>query len=86
MHTNVQKHFTILTLKVKPNIQAVIKLEDEHETKVNPNISKKDVEGGGAEVIKLVDADDNQFVMSKGKDSTVPHEDLRFIEVGYIME
>ena len=67
--------------KVKPNIQAVIKLEDE-EAPSTGNDTKKDQEGGGGgDVIKLVDAEDNQFVMSKGKDSTVPHEDHQFIAV-----
>jgi hypothetical protein len=32
-------------------------------------------------VIKLVDAADNQFVLAKGKDSTVPHEDHQLIKV-----
>ena len=35
-------------------------------------------------VIKLVDVQDNQFVLSKGKDSTVPHEDHHLIEVNVI--
>ena len=37
-------------------------------------------------VIKLVDVQDNQFVLSKGKDSTVPHEDHHLIEVTYFIK
>ena len=76
--------FIFISHQGQPNIQAVIKLEDE-ESKPKSNITKKDLEGagggGGGDVIKLVDANDNQFVMSKGKDSTVPHEDHQFIKV-----
>ena len=78
--------FSLNHLQDKPNIQAVIKQEDEDEDVKPPsNQSKKEHEadvGGGGEVIKLVDAQDNQFVLSKGSDSTVPHEDHRLIMVG----
>ncbi|ELT97777.1 hypothetical protein CAPTEDRAFT_161515 [Capitella teleta] len=50
------------------NIEAVIRL-GENDT---------DFEEGS--VIKLVDAADNQFVLAKGKDSTVPHEDHQLIK------
>ena len=33
------------------------------------------------EIPKLVDSKDNQFVLSKGSDSTVPHEDHYLIKV-----
>ena len=36
---------------------------------------------GDQEVPKLVDSKDNQFVLSKGSDSTVPHEDHHLIKV-----
>ena len=40
-------------------------------------------ETGG--MIKLVDAQDNQFVLSKGKDSTVPQEDPILIMVSCVL-
>ncbi len=37
-------------------------------------------------IIKLVDVEENQFVLSKGKDSTVPHEDHHLIkDIVYLM-
>ncbi len=38
-----------------------------------------------AGVIKLVDVQDNQFVLSKGKDSTIPHEDHHLITVRFLL-
>ena len=55
----------------------MIRLEDEKEPRSVSNKTKKE----GAGVIKLVDVEDNQFVLSKGKDTTVPHEDRHFIQV-----
>ncbi len=54
----------------------MIRLENEEE-KPSTNGSHREAAG----VIKLVDAQNNQFVMSKGKDSTVPHEDPQLIQV-----
>ena len=59
------------------NIEAVLKLgdeENEHHIQNNNN-----TEGGG--VLRLIDVQDNQFILSKGKDTTVPHEDHNFIRV-----
>ncbi|XP_064638404.1 transmembrane and coiled-coil domain-containing protein 3-like isoform X2 [Lineus longissimus] len=57
------------------NIEAVIRL---HDTDNNKNKTASQGDEGGA--MKLVDAHDNQYVLSKGKDSTVPVEDHHFIE------
>ena len=37
------------------------------------------------EVVKLVDSKDNQFVLAKGSDSTIPHEDQTLIKVRYFI-
>ena len=39
----------------------------------------------GDDAIKLVDAQENQFVLSKGKDSTVPQEDPHFLMVCFFI-
>ena len=67
------------------NIEAVIRLEGgEKGDSITNNKSSKPEDTGDNSVIKLVDAQDNQFVLAKGKDSTVPHEDHHLIQVGVI--
>ena len=64
------------------NIEAVIRLEDDKEGKAQPmGTNRTAPKRDGAGVIKLVDAQDNQFVLAKGKDTTIPHEDAHFIQV-----
>ncbi|CAH1781152.1 unnamed protein product [Owenia fusiformis] len=66
------------------NIEAVIRLHDRDTDQANEQANKSDDQG--MEVMKLVDSRDNQFVLSKGKDSTVPHEDHHLIQdVIYLM-
>ena len=49
--------------------------EDDDQSKENAN---KETEEG---VMRLVDVQDNQYTMSKGKDTTIPHEDHLLIKV-----
>ena len=58
-----------------------IKELDEDSESTKKNKSANDAEG----VMRLVDVQDNQYTMSKGKDTTVPHEDHTFIWV-YILD
>ena len=58
------------------NIETVIRLDDAKSTKIN-----KTSVGADSDILKLVDAHDNQYVLAKGKDSTVPHEDYHLIQV-----
>ncbi len=80
----------VFTQSAGNKIEAVIRLEggEDHvqaqeKTMETGEEPKREVarETGGAGVIKLVDAQNNQFVLSKGKDTTIPIEDHHFIHV-----
>ena len=66
-------------------IEAVIRLEggDHHQetNETKRDLSKSQSGGGHAGIIKLVDSQNNQFVLSRGKDSTLPVEDHNLIQV-----
>lgn len=59
---------------------AVVRLNDKHEP-VTGN-SSQEVQG----LLKLVDVLDNQYVLAKSKDTTIPIEDHHLIMVGVILD
>ena len=59
----------------------MIRLEGDKEQPRDNNTAVPMAPAGG--LIKLVDAQDNQFVLAKGKDSTIPQEDHHFIQVSH---
>lgn len=70
------------------NVEAVIRLNEEEaepsyaDKKRNQNSESKPE--GGVDI--LVDSQNNQFVLAKAKDSTIPHEDLHLIkDIVYIV-
>ena len=75
-------------------LETVVKLRSGEELDGNKKDGSKKKDGGDtggdgaeggsegdADGVKLVDAKDNQFVLAKGSDSTVPHEDHHLILV-----
>ena len=65
------------------NVEAVIRLSDAEEARPSSsekrNNEKADAERE-ADVGILVDSQNNQFVLAKAKDATIPHEDLHLIK------
>ncbi|XP_073255813.1 transmembrane and coiled-coil domain-containing protein 3-like [Porites lutea] len=64
------------------SIEAVVRLKNEEEPDDDSNPNKTSLTEPGEEndMSILVDSQNNQFVLSKAKDATVPHEDLHFIK------
>ena len=88
----------IFTFQNGDDVETVIKLrsgEVDNAAKNDDAGEDDDVDAGGMTnrevleeegVIKLVDSRDNQFVLSKGRDTTVPHEDHHLIEVRIVVK
>ena len=64
------------------SIEAVVRLTEEEEVDDSDNINRtsqaEPVEENDMSI--LVDSQNNQFVLAKSKDATVPHEDVHFIK------
>ena len=64
-------------------IEAVIRLEggDTYQNESKRDTSNTKSNAGRAGIIKLVDSQNNQFVLSRAKDNTLPVEDHNLIQV-----
>lgn len=64
------------------SIEAVVRLTEEEEADDDDNDNRTSLAEPGDEndMSILVDSKNNQFVLSKAKDATVPHEDVHFIK------
>ena len=65
------------------SIEAVVRLTADEETNDdddNDNKTSQAEPGEENDMSILVDSQNNQFVLSKAKDATVPHEDVHFIK------
>ena len=70
------------------NVEAVIRLNDDENEPSNTDKNRDHVSDNkpGVDVGILVDSQNNQFVLAKAKDSTIPHEDLHLInDIVYIV-
>lgn len=64
------------------NVEAVLKVEDDEETggkRKNKSKQKEAEDGFGLSV--LIDSQNNQYVLTKPRDSTIPRADHHFIKV-----
>ena len=68
-------------------IEAVIRLEggDKYQNESKRDAGQAKSGTGHAGVIKLVDSQNNQFVLSRAKDNTLPVEDHNLIQVNDVI-
>ncbi|XP_078088460.1 transmembrane and coiled-coil domain-containing protein 3 isoform X2 [Mustelus asterias] len=59
------------------NVEAVIRVEEEEDH--NRNLSLHEVEGGLG-LSMLIDSQNNQYILTKPRDSTIPRADIHFIK------
>ncbi|XP_048397202.1 transmembrane and coiled-coil domain-containing protein 3 isoform X1 [Stegostoma tigrinum] len=60
------------------NVEAVIRVEEDEEDR-KQNLSMHEVEGGLG-LSMLIDSQNNQYILTKPRDSTIPRADIHFIK------
>lgn len=60
------------------NFEAVLRVEEDGDTK--RNISKREVEDDLG-LSMLIDSQNNQYILTKPRDSTIPRADHHFVKV-----
>lgn len=61
------------------NFEAVLRVEED-ETDTKRNVSKREVEDDLG-LSMLIDSQNNQYILTKPRDSTIPRADHHFIKV-----
>lgn len=61
-------------------MEAVLRVEEDEEDNKRKNLSWQGAEGGLG-LSMLIDSQNNQYVLTKPRDSTIPRADHHFIKV-----
>uniref|UniRef100_A0AAY4CBI2 Cation/H+ exchanger transmembrane domain-containing protein n=1 Tax=Denticeps clupeoides TaxID=299321 RepID=A0AAY4CBI2_9TELE len=62
------------------NVEAVLRVEEDEEDLKRKNISHRQAPEGNLGLSMLIDSHNNQYVLTKPRDSTMPHADHHFIK------
>lgn len=62
------------------NVEAVLRVEEDEEDGKRKNVSRQE-DKGNLGLSMLIDSQNNQYVLTKPRDSTMPHADHHFIKV-----